>query len=1462
MNEQDYLLGIDVGSTTVKVAIMDQVGEILYSEYRRHFARIQETLAEVLRRASEKLGSVPVLPAITGSGGMALAQAMKIRFVQEVIAVSESLDRRYPQTDVAIELGGEDAKILYLTGGRDQRMNGICAGGTGSFIDQMAALLGTDAEGLNEYARNYKRIYPIAARCGVFAKSDLQPLINEGAAKEDLAVSIFQAVVNQTISGLAQGRPIRGNVAFLGGPLHFMPELQKAFVRTLKLTPEQTIVPENSHLFAAMGSAQYAAANLPEQMTSFPLDELCEKLEKGIHLEAEIKRLPPLFQDEAEYNQFVERHAYYKIKRADLATASGKCYLGIDAGSTTTKLALINAHGDLLWSFYEGNVGSPLNTVIKAMAQLQKLMPPDLKITYACSTGYGEQLLKEALGLDEGEVETIAHTTAALFFDHQVDCVLDIGGQDMKCIKIKEGVVDSITLNEACSSGCGSFLESFANSLGLTAEQFAEAALYAPSPVDLGTRCTVFMNSNVKQAQKEGASLGDISAGLSYSVVKNALYKVLKCNTPQELGEHIVVQGGTFYNNAVLRCFENILGASVIRPDIAGIMGAFGAALIAMDRCHGRQSKMLSMDEIQNLTWESRLVRCGRCENNCQLTVSIFPGGRRFITGNRCEKGLGETHVENDTPNLMKYKFQRIFDYEPLADSEAPRGVLGIPRVLNMYENYPFWATFLRELGFAVRLSPQSSKAIYEMGMETIPSESECYPAKLSHGHVEWLIAHGVDRIFYPCVYYERKEDENSQNHFNCPMVMSYPENLKNNIEALWQGTVKMYSPFVAFTDEITITERLKKVMAENFGIPEAETAAAASKAWAEQLRAKDDIRREGERVLEWVNADPDRHGIVLAGRPYHCDPEVNHGIPEMIASYGLAVLTEDSIAHLALQDEDYLTRPLRVTDQWTYHSRLYAAASYVRRFDNLDLVQLNSFGCGVDAVTTDEVAEILIKSGKLYTLLKIDEVNNLGAARIRIRSLISAINMRKENGIVAHPAPTAYHRAEFTKEMKEAGYTLLCPQMSPIHFELLEPVFRQAGYNIVLLDSDNRSAVDMGLKFVNNDACYPSLITIGQIMDAVLSGKYDTNKLAILMSQTGGGCRASNYVAFIRLALEKAGLSHIPVVSVNLNGMEKNEGFTYTASMMVRAAQAVAYGDALQQMVYRVRPYELEPGSTDALHDKWRKICIASLTKKGFGFGEYKRNIRQMVKEFDTLPIRDIPRKNRVGIVGEILVKYMPLANNDLVKVLEREGAEAVVPELLGFMEYCFENSSFKADYLGGSKKTAFISELGIKAVEWVRKPASEAFAQSSRFTPPVDIKTIRKCAEPYLSAGNQCGEGWFLAGEMVELVKSGTPNIVCVQPFGCLPNHIVGKGVMRSIQRDYPQANMIAVDYDPGASEVNQLNRIKLMLTAAARGERSVPEIYFPGSEDGCSGSCSSCGGSCGEPVMAGAVHGKYDL
>jgi len=1424
--DYNYLLGVDIGSTTVKIAVLEADGSPVFHAYERHFAKIQETLAALLHRAEEALGAVKARPAITGSGGMSLARELKIPFLQEVIAVSLSLSRWYPRADVAIELGGEDAKILYLTGGRDQRMNGICAGGTGSFIDQMAALLQTDAMGLNDLAAGYKRIYPIAARCGVFAKSDLQPLINDGAAREDLAASVLQAVVNQTISGLACGRPIRGNVAFLGGPLHFLPQLRQAFIRTLRLTEQQAIQPERSHLFAAMGAA---LSTLESKGLPMSLSDLAARLEAGVALETEIKRLPALFTDEAEYRAFLEEHSRHQVVRADLSTASGRCFLGIDAGSTTTKLALIDAEGRLLYSFYASNEGNPLRTIIRALGDMHKLMPPGLRIARACSTGYGEALLQSALQLEEGEVETIAHCQAAAFFDPQVDCVLDIGGQDMKCIKLKDGSVDSIMLNEACSSGCGSFLENFANSLDMTAQEFAQEALYADNPVDLGTRCTVFMNSNVKQAQKEGATLGDISAGLSYSVVKNALYKVLKCTSPKELGEHIVVQGGTFYNDAVLRCFENLLGAKAVRPDIAGIMGAFGAALIARTRYHGQKSTMLSMEEIQALQWETKLQRCGGCENNCQLTISDFGGGRRYVTGNRCEKGSMGRRASEDVPNLMAYKFKRIFDYAPLPEKEAPRGVIGIPRVLNLYENYPFWATLFRELGYRVVLSPPSSKKIYNLGIETIPSESECYPAKLAHGHLQWLIDQGITTIFYPCVYYEYQEDPQSQNHYNCPIVMSYPENLRNNVEQLWDDKITFLHPFVAFSSMETIRDRLMTVLEKRLNIPPQETARAAQLAWEEQRRCKEDVAREGERVLQWVEKNR-RSAIVLAGRPYHCDPEINHGIPEMIASYGYAVLTEDSVAHLAQRDSERgrkMEHPLRVTDQWTYHSRLYAAAAFVRDRDDLDLVQLNSFGCGVDAVTTDQVSEILLGSSKLYTLLKIDEVNNLGAARIRIRSLICALRMRKERNIRAREiAPVAYRRAEFTRKMKDEGYTLLAPQMSPIHFELLLPAVRQFGYHVEVLANDSRTAIDTGLKYVNNDACFPTLTVVGQIMDAVLSGKYDTDRLAILMTQTGGGCRASNYVGFIRLALEREGLGHIPVISVNANGMEKNEGFRFTPPLLLKVIQALIYGDLLMCMLYRVRPYEAEPGSANALHRKWRDICANHLSAHSPQWGRYRQIIRDMVAEFDALPLLDIPRKIRVGVVGEILVKYMPLANNHLVDVLESEGAEAVVPEMLGFFEYCFYNSDYRARALGGKKSSKLLCQAAIAALEWLRKPVRTALRASSRFAEPPRIEHLGEYAKPYLSLGNQCGEGWFLTAEMIELVKSGTPNVVCVQPFACLPNHVVGKGVMRAIQRDYPEANLIAIDYDPGASEVNQLNRIKLMLTAAREAAKEAEQ------------------------------------
>ena len=1397
-----YRAGIDIGSTTVKLVVLNERNEILFGDYRRHHAHTQQTLNSLLKSVRQQLGDCALKVKITGSGSINLGKALGIDFVQEVVAVATALKEAAPQTDVAIELGGEDAKIIYFKGGLEERMNGVCAGGTGSFIDQMASLLQTDAAGLNDAAKSYRQLHPIAARCGVFAKTDIQPLINEGATKADLAASIFQAVVNQTISGLACGKPIRGTVAFLGGPLHFLTELKAAFIRTLKLTDETTVDPENSHLFAAMGAALVAADAQDAQLSG-----LISRLEQGVAVTFEMPRLEPLFRNESDYQIFCDRHSRAVVTKADIRTYSGPCFLGIDAGSTTTKLALIGSRGELLWNFYASNQGNPILTAQYAIGELKKLLPASAAIVRACSTGYGEALLKSAFNLDEGVVETIAHCTAASFFDPEVDCVLDIGGQDMKCIKLKNGTVDSIMLNEACSSGCGSFIENFATSLGYTAEGFAKEALFAKAPVDLGTRCTVFMNSNVKQAQKEGASVSDISAGLAYSVIKNALYKVIKLASAEDLGKHIVVQGGTFYNQAVLRAFEKIAGVDATCPDISGLMGAFGAALTAKSHYTGQESTMLSLEEMLRLTYRSTSVRCGGCSNNCMLTVNNF-GGRKHISGNRCEKGAGNAGKGEKAPNLVEFKRKRLFNpYKPLEN--APRGTIGIPRVLNMYENYPFWATFFKELGFRVVLSPWSDRKLYELGMESIPSESECYPAKLSHGHVQWLVEQGVKTIFHPCVFFEHQETENAQNHYNCPIVVSYAENLKNNVEAITDGDVRYIRPFIAFTSEKTAADRLVKTAAEEWNIPEKEVRAAVHAAWLEQQNAKAVIREEGRRVYEAMRTGGGR-GIVLAGRPYHIDPEISHGIPELIASYGLTVFTEDALP------VDDTPPPLRVVDQWVYHSRLYRAAQFVASRDDLELVQLNSFGCGLDAVTTDQVAEILEKSNKLYTLLKIDEVNNLGAVRIRIRSLLAAMDMRREKQLLAKPDLSPYVRQEFTKQMFNEGYTILAPQMSPIHFDLLEPVFKKHGFNIVVLDNDDRRAVDVGLKFVNNDACFPSITVVGQIMQAVLSGKYDTDKLAIIMSQTGGCCRASNYVAFIRRALEKAGLPHIPVISLNANGMEKNDGFRISAGMLMDALQAIVYGDLLMRCLYRVRPYEQIPGSADALHRLWQGKCIEALTSKHSGT-HYKQLCRAIVADFDKLPIHEDLKKPRVGVVGEILVKYMPLANNHLVELLEKEGAEAVVPDLMDFLNYSFYNNQYRSEFLGIKRSSSTTSKIAVDAIRKIRKPALEALEQSRRFEAPMPIEEIAQQTKPFLSIGNQYGEGWFLTGEMIELIKQGVPNIVCIQPFACLPNHVVGKGVIKRLKAEFPQANIAAVDYDPGASEVNQLNRIKLMLSAA---------------------------------------------
>ena len=1408
MNRKEhYTLGIDIGSTTVKIAILDENNEVVFSDYERHFANIQETLSDLLGRALYKLGPIHASPVITGSGGLTLAKHLGVPFVQEVIAVSTALQDYAPQTDVAIELGGEDAKIIYFEGGNvEQRMNGVCAGGTGSFIDQMASLLQTDASGLNEYARNYKALYTIAARCGVFAKTDIQPLINDGAAKEDLAASIFQAVVNQTISGLACGKPIRGHVAFLGGPLHFLSALREAFIRTLKLDDEHTIAPKNSHLFAAIGSAMNAKRD-----QDVSLREMQNRLDGKIKMEFEVDRMDPLFESEADYRAFTNRHAKHQVPIKDLSTYRGKAFLGIDAGSTTTKAALVGEDGTLLYSFYHNNDGDPLGTTISAIKDIYSQLPEGVEIVHSCSTGYGEALIKAALLLDEGEVETVSHYYAASFFEPDVDCILDIGGQDMKCIKIKNQTVDSVQLNEACSSGCGSFIETFAKSLNYTVEDFAHEALFAKNPIDLGTRCTVFMNSKVKQAQKEGAEVSDISAGLAYSVIKNALFKVIKVSDASELGEHIVVQGGTFYNNAVLRSFEKIANCEAIRPDIAGIMGAFGAALIARERyvdCEG--TTMLSIEEIEALEYSTTMTKCKGCTNNCRLTINHFSGGRRFITGNRCERGLGKEKSSNKLQNLFEYKLKRYFDYTPLSEEDARRGTIGIPRVLNIYENYPFWFTLFSQLGFRVVLSPVSTRRIYELGIESIPSESECYPAKLAHGHVQWLINEGIQTIFYPSIPYERQEFAEANNHYNCPIVTSYPENIKNNIDAIINHEVDFLHPFISFASEETISYRLIEELSEKFSIPADEIRTATHAAWEELNACHRDMQKKGEETVRFLNETGNR-GIVLAGRPYHIDPEVNHGIPELINSYGIAVLTEDSISHLHPAEH-----PLNVMDQWMYHSRLYAAANYVKTVDNLDLIQLNSFGCGLDAVTTDQVASILTDSGKIYTTLKIDEVNNLGAARIRVRSLLAAIRVREKRGKKREIQSSAIEKVVFTKQMREE-YTILCPQMSPIHFELLETAFNASGYHLEVLPNDNKQAVDVGLKYVNNDACYPSLMVVGQIMEAILSGKYDTHKIAVIISQTGGGCRASNYIGFIRRALKKAGYGYIPVISINLSGLEDNPGFKLTPNLVLRGIYGVIFGDIFMKCVYRLRPYEAVPGSVNAMHRKWVKVCQEFLSNGYPSRHRFNQLCREIIADFDNhIELLDI-KKPRVGVVGEILVKFLPAANNYLVELLESEGAEAVVPDLLDFLLYCFYNQNFKVSHLGMKKSKAWTGNMGIKVLEWFRAPASRAFAQSRHFDPPARIQDLGEMASDIVSLGNQTGEGWFLTGEMLELIHSGAPNIVCTQPFACLPNHVVGKGVIKELRRRYPQSNIVAIDFDPGASEVNQLNRLKLMLSTA---------------------------------------------
>ena len=1415
MDKKVLHVGLDVGSTTVKIVIMNDDLETIYTNYRRHFSDTKNTVCDVLEELARDYADFNFTIALTGSGAMSAATFLDLPFIQEVVSCKRAVEKYIPQTDVVIELGGEDAKIIYFDKSIEQRMNGTCAGGTGAFLDQMASLLDTDTAGLNELAKTHNTIYPIASRCGVFAKTDIQPLINEGAAKEDIAASIFQAVVNQTISGLACGRPIRGKVAFLGGPLNYLSELRNRFIETLDLKDDEIIVPEEAHLLVARGAVLDSL-----NMKPISVEKLKSKIQVlRISKDTTTQPLKPLFTTDEEYKQFKERHDKDTVPKKDLKNYTGDCFLGIDAGSTTTKLALIDREGNLLYSLYGNNEGNPLQSVITMLKKLYLVLPEKATIRYSGVTGYGEKLIQTALNVDLNEIETIAHYTAAKKFMPKVTSIVDIGGQDMKYIKMKGDVIDNIMLNEACSSGCGSFIETFAKSLNLSIEEFVEAALTSRRPVDLGSRCTVFMNSKIKQAQKEGYEVGDISAGLSYSVIKNAIQKVMKVRDVETLGDHIVVQGGTFYNDAVLRSFELIVGKEVIRPDIAGLMGAYGVALLAEEQYEANMdmeyhSTILTTEELDNLDIKITHTRCSICENHCLLTINQFSNGKRYISGNRCERGAGVVSQNGGLPNLMKYKYKRLFDYTPLAEEDASRGTIGIPRVLNMYEDYPFWFTFLTKLGFRVIISEKSNRKTYEKGMESMPSESVCYPAKLSHGHIISLIQSGIKTIFYPCVPYSRKEYEKADNKYNCPIVVSYSEVLKNNVEELKERDIKFLNPFLPFE-----TKNLAKVMMElpefkEYHFTKKELLEAAKAAEEEYQKCKADIRKKGEETVKYID-EHNLRGIVLAGRPYHVDPEVNHGIDTLITSLGLCVLTEDSVAHLAKLEKD-----LRVVNQWVFHSRLYAAAEFVGSHDNLELVQLNSFGCGVDAVTTDQVEEILSSFEKMYTLIKIDEINNLGAVRIRIRSLLASMNKRLANKKVETAATKELgnyspKKVPFTKKMKK-DYTILVPQMLPIHFEFITTAVAADGYKLEYLRECTPKTVETGLKYVNNDACYPSILTTGQFIQALQSGKYDPDRTAIIMSQTGGGCRATNYIGFIRKALKDAGFDQVPVISFNLVGMEKNPGFKLSLPMLERLIKGVILGDILQKMLTKNRCYEVKKGETKALFDEWMEKGKKLIEKSSNR--EFKKAIYQIVEDFEKIELDTTTPKPKVGIVGEVLIKYHPFGNNFVANLLEKEGAEVVLPDFMGFVKFMATHKITFNSLLKTDKTKSKIAKLAIKLIDILEKDVKIALANSKKgYMPVCDIWHLEDQVQDVLSIGNQTGEGWFLTAEMIEYIENGVPNIICVQPFACLPNHVVGKGVIKTIRNMFPKANISPVDYDPGASEANQTNRIKLLMTVA---------------------------------------------
>jgi len=1414
----NYITGIDLGSTTAKIVIGKITGdrpEIVYSAYRRHHAKIKETVSEILSDARNAIGDMPVRVAITGSAGMGITENTGLPFVQEVVASANYIKKMQPQVRTFIEIGGEDSKIIFFDDNfrADMRMNGSCAGGTGSFIDQIAVLLDIPVEEFNAYASRGEKLFPIATRCGVFAKTDVQSLLAHNVSKENIAYSAFHAVALQVLSTLTRGRDIESKVLLAGGPLTFNHMLRQAFLKNIPEISESDIIHiDNPQLVPAMGTA----LSCDESSREYLLSELIETIQRSSYsaVAEAVSPLPPLFENADAFAAWKAAFDKYRVARSIGAAGSVECFLGIDSGSTTTKIVLSDRHGRLIASFYGNNKGNPVGTVQKGLAQIlddcaSRGIEP--LVLGSAVTGYGEGLIRNALNLDHGFVETMAHYRAAVQFAPDVSFILDIGGQDMKAMFIRDQYVADIQINEACSSGCGSFIETFANNMGYPVADFAELACASQKPYDLGTRCTVFMNTKVKQALREGTAIEDISAGLSFSVIKNSLYKVLKIKDNATLGGSILVQGGTFKNNSVLRAFELLINRPIVRPDIPELMGAYGCALKAADIFaeNGAATRFAGIAaSLAQVDIDKKNLICKGCENHCQITKMTFPNGNSFYIGNNCERVFtNNEHSPERGENLVAEKREIIFNRNLKAKKPRRKMVrIGIPRILNMFENFPFWATFLNECGFDVELSDVSNIEIFEAGVKSVMSENICFPAKIAHGHILNLVEKKVDRIFFPNVVFEHYEYEDAVNSFNCPVVTGYPCVIKSSIDPEERYGIPVDSPTISFKSPRLMLSQLERFM-RTLGVTEWRVRKAYISAMLEESATKKRLQARAAQLIEKAD-ETGQPLIVLAGRPYHIDKLINHGIPELICDLGAIVITEDSIPDLnkiKLSDINVLT-------QWTYTNRLYATAKWVSEHPSAQLIQLTSFGCGPDAVSVDEVKEILEENDKLYTQVKIDEVFNLGAVKIRVRSMLEALKRRRKKVSVTVVRESLDKKKPFTKEK-----TILIPYFSKFYSPLVPALFKGFGIKVVQLPLQDNDSINFGIRNINNEICYPAILIAGDIIKAYQKDRYDVENTMVLLTQTGGQCRASNYVNLVRKALDRVGFGDVQVSTMSTTSLKSiltgKEG-TLLAKKMVLGILVL---DGLMQMYTTTKPREIEKGSASALYEKFIRRVETIVGDPQSDYRTIANVLNDAVDAFNIIAIDESPVP-MIGFVGEIFVKYNCFANMDLVEWVLDQRAEVVLPPLHGF----FLQSFINRDYMEEVKVTRNIMGRVANKLIWNyvrgKMRITDAIMKRYRFyKAPHNLYHLSKKAGKIVSLANQFGEGWLLTADMLAMVEDGVENIISVQPFGCISNHVVAKGIEKKIRKLYPAFNLLAIDFDQSTSPANVFNRAHFMIAAA---------------------------------------------